>query len=474
MTTILDKFAQAVTRHGDRSAIIEADGYEISFKELDLLARRYAAGFRKRGIERGDRILLAMPIGIDLFACLAAVWRLGATVVFPEPAMGLSGLRHAAETVAPKAFLSSGWYRLLGWFVPVLRALDLRLTPCADTGKPVTGSLSAPEDVALISFTSGSTGKPKAIARSHSFMMAQARAISPLLETNNDDERDLVAFPVFVLVCLSLGITSVLPAWKLRRHDKASAEVIANQIAQQKITRLLVPPVICETLSTSVALPDLRAIFTGGGPVFPDVLERLALLKASLRLVAVYGSTEAEPIAHMEFSDIGASDLEAMQEGAGLLAGHPVEQIAVQIVDGEIQVAGDHVNETYLDNAQNAENKVLRNGRIWHRTGDTGRFDDQGRLWLLGRAGNRVGNIDPFSVETAARFWPGLHRSALVAIEGRPVLAVEGDRSHMEDWKRRALRLGIEELRLVDTIPMDNRHRSKVDMARLQTQLRAG
>ncbi|MEO1160099.1 MAG: AMP-binding protein, partial [Pseudomonadota bacterium] len=471
MTTILDRFAEAVTRNGNRPAIVEADGREISFGELDLLAQHYAAGFRKRGIGHGDRILLAMPVGIDLFACLAAVWRLGATVVFPEPAMGLKGLRHAATAVAPKAFLSSGWYRLLGWFVPELRALDLRLTPRADTGEPVTGSLSVPEDIALISFTSGSTGEPKAIARSHSFMMAQARAISPLLETDNDDERDLVAFPVFVLVCLSLGITSVLPAWKLRRHDKASADVIAGQIARQKITRLLVPPVICETLSTAVGLPGLRAIFTGGGPVFPDVLEQLASLDANLRLVSVYGSTEAEPIAHLEFSDVGASDLEAMQEGAGLLAGRPVEQIAVQIVDGEIQVAGDHVNESYLDAAQNAENKVLRGGRTWHRTGDAGRFDGQGRLWLLGRSGNRVGDIDPFSVETAARFWPGLQRSALVAVEGKPVLAVAGDRSHMEDWKRRALRLGIEELRFVDAIPMDNRHRSKVDMAQLRKLL---
>ncbi|MEM9471503.1 MAG: AMP-binding protein [Pseudomonadota bacterium] len=472
MTTILDKFAEAVARHGDRPAIVEADGREISFDELDLLARHYAAGFRQDGIERGDRILLAMPVGIDLFACLAAVWRLGATVVFPEPALGLKGLRHAADAVAPKAFLSSGWYRLLGWLVPELRALDLRLTPRASIDPPVADMLSEREDVALISFTSGSTGQPKAIARSHSFMMAQARAISPLLETGNDDERDLVAFPVFVLVCLSLGITSVLPAWKLRRHDKASGDVVANQIARQKITRLLVPPVICETLSASVVPLGLRAIFTGGGPVFPDVLARLASLQPDLRLVAVYGSTEAEPIAHLEFSDIAAGDLEAMQSGAGLLAGHRVEQIEVQIVDGEIQVAGDHVNETYLDTGHNAENKVLREDRIWHRTGDAGRFDDQGRLWLLGRLGNRVANIDPFSIETAARFWPGLNRSALVAVGGIPVLAVEGDRAHMDDWKRRAARLGIDELRLVDTIPMDRRHRSKVDMARLQAKLR--
>lgn len=471
MTTLLDAFADAVARHGPKPAIIEASGKQISFNELDQRTRALASGFAARDIGHGDRVLLAMPVGIDLYASLAALWRLGAVVVFPEPAMGLKGLRHAARVTNPKAFLATGWYRLLGWLVPELRALPMRIRPHAGRHDTASQSDTSPDDIALISFTSGSTGAPKAIARSHAFMMAQSDAISPLLEPQSDDTRDLVAFPVFVLVCLALGVTSVLPEWKLTRQDRASARQIHDQITRFGVTRLLVPPVICETLSRAKGLPKLDAIFTGGGPVFPDTLDRLAGLSPDMRMVAVYGSTEAEPIAHLEHASISVDDLEQMKAGGGLLAGKPVPQVDVMIEEGEILVAGDHVNESYLDRTQNAETKLERDGRIWHRTGDAGRFDDQGRLWLLGRTQARVADIDPFTVETAARFWRGAQRSALAQINGKPVLAVEGDGAYLAQWKSAAKALGILDVRHVAQVPLDRRHGSKTDYTRLKRAL---
>lgn len=470
MTTILNAFAEAVARHGTQPAIIEASGNTVSFDALDQRTRALAGGFTARGIGHGDRVLLAMPVGIDLYACLAALWRLGAVVVFPEPAMGLAGLRHAARVTQPKAFLATGWYRLLGWMVPELRALDMRLKPIEGEGAPSQQTIST-DDIALISFTSGSTGAPKAIARSHAFMMAQSEAISPLLNPGPHGARDLVAFPVFVLVCLALGITSVLPTWKLTRQNRATAGQISDQITRHGVTRLLVPPVICETLSHTESLPHLDAIFTGGGPVFPDTLDRLASLSPDTRLVAVYGSTEAEPIAHLEHASISTDDLEQMKTGGGLLAGMPVAAVQVRIEDGEILVAGAHVNESYIDQAQNAETKLQRDGRIWHRTGDAGRFDDEGRLWLLGRMQARVGNINPFAVETAARFWPGARRTALAEINGKSVLAVEGDVTHLDHWKKAAQALGIADVRHVARIPLDRRHGSKTDYPALKRLL---
>lgn len=471
MTTLLDAFADAVARHGRKPAIIEASGKQISFDELDQRTRALASGFAVRGISHGDRVLLAMPVGIDLYACLAALWRLGAVVVFPEPAMGLNGLRHAARVTNPKAFLASGWYSLLGWLVPELRALPMRIRPHAGAIDTASQSDTSREDIALISFTSGSTGEPKAIARSHAFMMAQSDAISPLLVPESENTRDLIAFPVFVLVCLALGITSVLPAWKLTQQDRATAENIHDQINRFGVTRLLVPPVICETLSRTDSLPKLDAIFTGGGPVFPDTLDRLAALAPDMRMVAVYGSTEAEPIAHLEHVSVSAADLQRMKAGGGLLAGTPVRQVNVMIENGEILVAGDHVNESYLDHTQNAETKLERDDRIWHRTGDAGRFDDQGRLWLLGRTQARVDGIDPFAVETAARFWDGAQRSALAQIDGKPVLAVAGDATQLVHWKAHAKAMGVDDVRHVAQIPLDRRHGSKTDYTRLKRAL---
>lgn len=431
-----------------------------------------AAGFASRGIGKGDRVLMAMPVGIDLYACLAALWRIGATAVFPEPAMGLSGLRHAARATRPRAFLASGFYRYLAFAVPELWSVDKRLSPHPGDGSPAPENRATVDDIALISFTSGSSGKPKAIARSHAFMMGQYQAVAPLLDPGGRDERDLVAFPVFVLACLALGTTSVLPNWKPTRHDQVGATAIHAQIRRQGVTRLLVPPAICETLAGAGSLPPLEAVFTGGGPVFPDVLGRLAQLRTGMRLVAVYGSTEAEPIAHLDFSTVSQADLDTMRLGGGLLAGHPVDAIDVMILDDEILVSGPHVNESYLDVTRNADTKLGRDGRVWHRTGDAGRFDSKGRLWLLGRTESRIGGVDPFSVETAARFWPGARRSALTPLDGKPVLGVSGDRAQLAQWREAAAELGVRDVRYVGKIPLDRRHRSKTDQPALRRLLR--
>lgn len=156
-----------------------------------------------------------------------------------------------------------------------------------------------------------------------------------------------------------------------------------------------------------------------------------------------------------------------MAKGRGLLVGKPVPQVKVRIEDGEILVAGGHVNSGYLDPAQNAGNKIVETGITWHRTGDAGTFDEQGRLWLLGRFGSEIampeGPIYPFSVEVAARYWPGVRHSALVGEQGHPILAVQGDRAHLSDWQRAAREFGIADVVSVAQIPMDRRHNSKVD-----------
>jgi acyl-CoA synthetase (AMP-forming)/AMP-acid ligase II len=462
-------FAEAAAR-GARTAIVAGDGTRATFGDLESQSAVLAASWRHKGIEAGDRVLLAMPLGIPLYVSLAALWRLGAVVVFPEPALGLKGLRHAVNVTQPKAYLAAGWFRALRvawpalWGIPMLSPDD-----AGATGDPIAST--AADHPALISFTSGSTGTPKTIVRSHGFLAHQNACVADLLKPQREDEVDLVAFPVFVLANLGLGVTSVLPNWNLRRHQDAEAGAIARHAEAHRVTRALVPPSICETLVRGPA-PSLDAVFTGGGPVFPDLLERLTARLPQTDVVAVYGSTEAEPIAHQHVGDISADDWRAMRGGAGLLAGPPVPAVQLRILDDEIVVTGDHVNKGYLDRADDRSTKLAIDGTIWHRTGDAGRLDPAGRLWLLGRLDGRAGALFPLGVEAAARFWPQVRQAALIAIDGKPVLAIEGDTASRELWQREADRIG--ELRVVPvaTMPLDRRHRSKIDYPALRGLLR--
>jgi len=109
-------------------------------------------------------------------------------------------------------------------------------------------------------------------------------------------------------------------------------------------------------------------------------------------------------------------------------------------------------------------------GTIWHRTGDAGSLDDNGRLWLRGRHAAKVGKWYPFEVECSARLWPGVTAAALIPGTSSGVLALVGQETKGGAWQARAEEFGEIEVRIVGEIPMDRRHNSKVDYGRLSAQ----
>src|SRR5205823_855165 len=97
LMNLLEPFLRNSQDWGARPAIIDPRRDKISFADLAALSDRMATVWQKAGIGAGDRVLVAVPFGIDLYICIAALWRLGAVIVFPEPALGLGGLRHAVR-----------------------------------------------------------------------------------------------------------------------------------------------------------------------------------------------------------------------------------------------------------------------------------------------------------------------------------------------------------------------------------------
>jgi long-subunit acyl-CoA synthetase (AMP-forming) len=471
--TLPEVFAGTAARVPHREAIVARTG-PVTFAALALRAEGIAATLQARGINPGDRCLVAMPVSADLFATLAALWSVGAVAVFPEPALGLRGLRHAIRATAPRALIASGAYRALRllpglWTRPCIR-------PRARRGPHPSAQGPSPEDPALISFTSGSTGVPKGIVRTHAFLMAQHAAVAPILASDRE-ERDLTAFPVFTLVALAEGRTSILPDWRLSRPDRVTPGALGAAIARSGATRALLPPALAETLAQATLPPRFTTLFTGGGPVKPALVAALTRAHPALRTIAVYGSTEAEPVSVLDWSSVSEADHAAMTSGAGLLAGQPVPGLSLRIEQDEILVSGAHVNEGYLDPARDAETKRREAGRIWHRTGDAGRLDARGRLWLLGRHATVAALKDgaavtPFGVELRAEQDPAVRRAALAEIGGTAVLAVEL-RPGMAHGLVPA-GLGVARIVPVSRIPLDRRHRSKVDLPALKALIGAG
>lgn len=468
---LVELFLKQVEARPDAAAIITPDGRVVSYSQLARASAARAQVYQRAGIGAGDIVLIARGVSVELYETLLAVFRLGAVAMFPEPAAGLKGLRQAVQAAQPKAVVTTGIGHVLRLLFPELRRLKA-------LGEPGAGSVyqeilaHLPGDApALITFTSGSTGRPKGIVRTSDFLVLQHTLLENLRRTKPDNV-DLISLPVFILSNLAAGAASVIPAGKLTRPAKLDGALLRKQIADHRVNRIIAPPAVCARIAEGgEPMDQLEAVFTGGGPVFPNLLRAIARAAPKASVHAVYGSTEAEPIAHLGMNEIGTADWEAMANGAGLLAGKPVPQISLDIRDHEVFVAGEHVNRGYLDPADDKSTKSLRDGVLWHRTGDAARLDDQGRLWLLGRREAASGGLFPFAVETAALSWPGVRQAALLASGSRGTLAVSGEGLDLADLKARAGKLGAIDVVILPEVPMDKRHNSKADYARLKKLL---
>jgi len=246
-------------------------------------------------------------------------------------------------------------------------------------------------------------------------------------------------------------------------------------------------------------LPTLRKIYTGGAPVFPRLLEALRALAPGAHVVAVYGSTEAEPIAHIEANEITERDLAAMRSGRGLIAGVPVSEIRLAVLAdewgrprpalsdealkkaslpvgevGEIVVGGDHVLKGYLGGVGDEETKFRVDGEVWHRTGDAGCIDESGRVWLHGRCAARIddrrGRLYPFGVECVAMTFPEIRRAAVLGHGAKRLLVIEAAGNEaLEERLRAAIDWAqIDDVIFIENIPVDKRHNAKVDYPALQ------
>lgn len=509
--------ARQADRRPDAPALVEGQGADrrvCSFGELDERAARAATMFAAQGLAPGDTVLLLQPMSIELYVAVAALLRRGLVAMVPDPSADREHLAACCRRRPPDALLGPPKAHLLRLLAPEVWRIP---TTFVTSRWPAPGAtrwptlheydpMDEPVEVeagasALLTFTSGSTGTPKAAVRTHGHLRAQYTALRDALSLA-PGETDLATLPIFVLANLARGVTTVLPDADLRRPAEVDPEPLLAQIRAEQPTRTGGSPAFYERLldADDAALTDFECVAAGGAPLFPDTLQRFQGAAPDTTILAVYGSTEAEPIAHVAVDAIGETDWTAMRAGEGLLAGPPVDDVELRILPdrwgtpigpftttaftdaccpsgtaGEIVVAGPHVLPGYLDGVGEEETKFEVDGTRWHRTGDAGYLDEEGRLWLLGRCHARIddarGTVYPFGVESAARLLPGVRRAAYVAHRGDRVLAIEpppdGDPPSAQRLRDR-LPEPVDAVVVLDAMPVDRRHNAKIDYPALE------
>ena len=527
---IAARLSEAAARTPDKKAVVAVSGREggkavyehLTFAELDKRAGQYAAGLHRVGIRKGVRTVLMVTPGLDFFALVFALYRVGATLVLIDPGIDKKALAKCLKEVEPEAFVGvpmAHVARLIfrsalktvttnvtvgrRWFWGGSRLRDLlddEPRPCEPT---------ASDDVAAILFTSGSTGVPKGAVYTHGIFASQVRMLQDIYQFG-PDETDLSTFPLFALFLAALGVTSVIPDMDARKPASADPVKLIEAITDHGCTNMFGSPALLDTLSrhgeaSGTRLPTLRRVLSAGAPVRHDILLRMkAMLNDGVQIFTPYGATESLPVANVGSDEVLADTHALTATGHGVCVGRPVDEMTVRVIRitdepieswsddllapagevGEITVKGPVVTPAYYGRPeQTARAKIDEGGQVVHRMGDVGRFDEQGRLWMCGRKTHRVesasGPLFTIPIEMVFNQDPDVWRTALVGLgepgSQEPVLLVEPQPGNNVDAGELLARLqdlagkhdatsAIDRIELYPgSFPVDIRHNAKIN-----------
>ena len=450
------------------------DGYQqVTFSELDQDSDRLAAGFSKMGLRAGMRVVLMVRPGIDFFALTFALFRSGIVVVLIDPGMGKKRLltcldevdadgmiavpmAHAVRVLCGRRFSSMRYNVTIGrrWFWGGETITRLRQSP-AQFPPPET----AASDPAAIIFTTGSTGPPKGVLYQHGNFDHQVTEIRDFYNIQ-PGEIDLPCFPLFGLFNAAMGVTTVIPDMDPTRPAKVDPRKIVQAIHQWKVTQAFASPAVWNVVGkycseTGVSLPTVRRVLSAGAPVPPTVLQWMKnVIHPQGDVHTPYGATESLPVSSISASEVLQDTVHRSLQGQGTCVGRPFPGIhwrVIRIQDGplaslsdaeplppgeigELIVQGSVVTTQYVTRTDaNALAKIPDQERFWHRMGDVGYLDQEGRFWFCGRKAHRVltanGPLYTVPCESIFNQLPEVRRSALVGVgktgQQTPVLIVE-------------------------------------------------
>ncbi len=519
-------FSAVANKQGEQIALIEAaTKKKISFGAINDTATRYCSYFKNKGLRPGDRVMLLVKPSIDFYILCFSLFKLGVVIIFIDSGMGITNLRKCISHVKPdalvgipkavlfrrlfpKAFQTVKHTFCVGFSFGLLGA-DIR-KQVLDFKKQTQKSPATSSDLAAIIFTSGSTGIPKGVLYHHATFLAQLRLIREFYGIAGDDI-DLPAFPLFGLFSTALGARAIIPDMDSTRPAQVDPRKFVAAIEKYGVTFSFGSPalwrVVAQYCSTAdIRLDSLKLVLIAGAPVPGWLSESMVkVLAENTKLHTPYGATESLPIVSMDGREIVSQTWQQTRNGKGICVGRPLPGIEVAIIPitdqpidsieetefltpgviGEIIVQGDVVTTGYDNHPQ--EDRLAKIGAtstFYHRMGDTGYFDNSGRLWFCGRKSHRVERVGktmfPICCEAITNEHPKVFRSALVGIPDQvnsgyqqPVMIVEIYRDKQVNHSRllkevaqlavgHELTRDINHFLIHDDFPVDVRHNAKI------------
>ncbi|KAK9055963.1 hypothetical protein SSX86_027050 [Deinandra increscens subsp. villosa] len=291
------------------------------------------------------------------------------------------------------------------------------------------------DGVAIVCFTSGTTGKPKGIMLSHSALIVQSLAKIATIGYNEDDVY-LHTAPLGHVGGLSSALAMLMVGGCHVLMPKFEANSALKAIEKYHVTSLITVPTIMSDIISLIRtkyarkeLPMVKKILNGGGSLSTNQIKDATAIFSNAGLFTAYGITEGcSSLTFMTLKDptkqrTVEKELELDNQQEGVCVGKPAPHVELKIRTedsthvGQILTRGAHLMIGYWDQIQMNNND---GNEGWHETGDIGRIDDNGNLWLIGRMKGRIKsggeNIYPEEVETVILKHPGISAVAVIGL----------------------------------------------------------
>jgi 2-furoate---CoA ligase len=383
----------AAERHPEAEAVVHGET-RLTYAALRERAARIAGGLAGRGLGPGDRLAAVVRCRHETVQLYWACQWLGATFLPLSPRASAADLAYCREDSGAKLFLEA----------------DVGIEELLADEHP--GALDADDEAeSLMLYTSGTTGRPKGVPRSH--RADRAGGLSQVVQHGyRYGDRTLGAMPLYHTMGMHSLLAMHLVGGCYVCQPDWDAQTALGLIERERITSIYLAPTLYHDLvwhpdSGDFDLSSVETLAYAGAAMTSALVERCVEVFAPRLFVNHYGSTEIYTYAvHRD------------QRAKPGCAGRPALNARLRLGEnGEIlcHMSSDEAFAGYW-NRPDADEQAIRDG--WYHTGDVGRLDEDGDLWLDGRLDDMIvsggENVHPLEVEDVLARHPGVREVAVV------------------------------------------------------------
>lgn len=443
--TLTDAFVDSLGRFADRVAI-RVDGETYTYRELDERSNAVANALVARGVEPGDRVALMMSNCLGYVIADLAVLKAGAVKLPLNDMLTEDEFEYMlSDSRAGTVIAGPGFTETLSSLVDAVDTIERGFVIDAESDRfdsladlEAEGDETAPPDVTIAPedpvghfYTGGTTGRPKGVIHSHDNFVQNIYAhIMELDMTSSDTLLLMTPLPhsagLFLWASLLLGATAVIrPGYE--------PEQALRDIEDHEITWTFLVPTMIYTMLDHPDLADsdtssLETLVYGAAPMTPPRL-REGLDEFGTVFTQFYGQTEVPNLITALGKEEHRIAVEEGKEHRLGSAGQPTLMADVKIVDtetgerqppgseGEIMATAPFVTDGYWERPEETA-ATIEDG--WVHTGDVGKMDEDGYVYLLDRKSNMIisGGMNVYSTNVEEKLveHPGVNRVAVIGI----------------------------------------------------------